>query len=393
MKTKRILTMQARPGMVVAEDVYASGQQLIVARETVLDNRAIAMLRFYSVTDIKILLEEKQNGEQKEEQKEPQKETLEEPLKEEKKEEPSGVPPEPEKQEPNFNEAVRKTKEYQMFNVEFRLSVVSLKGALDRFVSDPSRELDMDKLLNGVDKVLSEGRNGVHVIHMLQCMRNFDDLTYIHSMNVALLCSVFAKWCHFSNEDEKLLVLAGLLHDIGKLKIPSAIVMKPDALTDEEYQIMKTHPEEGYVILKDQDIDPRIKLSALMHHEKCDGSGYPNRLTSDKIEEFAKIIAIVDTYDAMTSARIYRGALCPFEVISTFEENGYQKYDPKFLLPFLQGIVDTYLHCNVRLSDGQMGEIVFTNSNALSRPMIQTKDGFIDLAAKEYRNLKITELL
>ena len=371
MKVKRILTMQAKPGMIVAENVYSSSHQLIIAKETALDNRAIAMLKFYSITDFKIVQQEKEEVK--------------------KEEEPSLVPPE--KTEPNFNETVRKTKEYQMFNKEFRLSVVSLKGIFDKFMADDTQPLDMEQILARVDSVLSETRNGVHVIHMMQCMRNFDDLTYVHSMNVALLCSVLAKWFRFSKEDARLLVQAGLLHDIGKLKIPSAIVMKPGSLTDEEYQIMKTHPEEGFAILKDQDLDLRIKLSALMHHEKCDGSGYPNHFVADKIIDYAKIVAIVDTYDAMTSARIYRGAICPFEVISSFEKDGYQKYDPKFLVPFLQGIVDTYLHCNVRLSDGQLGEIIFNNPSALSRPIIQTKNGFIDLSAKEHKDLKIVELL
>ena len=116
-----------------------------------------------------------------------------------------------------------------------------------------------------------------------------------------------------------------------------------------------------------------------MHHEKCDGKGYPLGYTSDKIDKFAKIVAIADVYDAMTAARVYRGPLCPFKVIEIFEQEGFQKYDTKYILTFLENVVSTYLSHRVRLSDGREGTIFFINKQKLSRPIIKCDEVVINL--------------
>ena len=144
-------------------------------------------------------------------------------------------------------------------------------------------------------------------------MRDVDDLTYVHSMNVALIASVIGKWMGYNQEKIKVLTLAGLMHDIGKLLIPEKILNKPGNLTDNEYEIMKKHVNLGYEQVKNKFMPMSVKEAILLHHEKCDGTGYPFGLKSDKIPETAKIIAIADVYDAMTSSRIYRAPICPFE--------------------------------------------------------------------------------
>ena len=125
----------------------------------------------------------------------------------------------------------------------------------------------------------------------------------------------------------------------------------------------------------------------LLHHEKCDGSGYPLGLKGNKINDLAKMITIVDIYEAMTANRCYREGICPFEVIKMYEDEGYQKYDPKYLIPFLQGISDTYLHDTVLLNDGRQGEIIMTNKTALSRPFIMIGDEFVDLSRRPDLNI------
>ena len=93
-----------------------------------------------------------------------------------------------------------------------------------------------------------------------------------------------------------------------------------------------------------------------MHHEKCDGSGYPFGLKGNKIDPFAKIVAIADVYDAMTAARVYRGPLCPFQVIDIFEKEGLQKYEASFILKFLQNVVNTYINNRVLLSEEALAD-------------------------------------
>ena len=130
------------------------------------------------------------------------------------------------------------------------------------------------------------------------------------------------------------------------MKIPEEIIKKPGILTEEEYTEIKNHPRRGYNLLKPMKLDERIKKVALMHHERCDGSGYPDGLWGDQIDEFAKIVAIADVYDALTSAMVYRGALCPFEVINmVVEQDGDKRFDPKYLHPFLEGVVKSFIGC------------------------------------------------
>ncbi len=128
-----------------------------------------------------------------------------------------------------------------------------------------------------------------------------------------------------------------------------------------------------------------------MHHERCDGSGYPSRLLTNDIDEFAKIVAIADVYDAMTSARVYRGPLCPFDVVHIFETEGLKKFEPKYLLTFLKRIMDTYMNNDVLLNNGETGTIIMINQLYLSKPVIKTAASFIDLSQEP--DLYITKIL
>ena len=107
-----------------------------------------------------------------------------------------------------------------------------------------------------------------------------------------------------------------------------------------------------------------------MHHEKCDGSGYPYGFTADKISFFSKMVTIVDIYDAMTSNRCYRNPLCPYSVIESFEQDGFQKYDPELYLEFLRHIGTSFIGERILLNNGLEGEVVFVNPSYLSRPTI-----------------------
>ena len=124
-----------------------------------------------------------------------------------------------------------------------------------------------------------------------------------------------------------------------------------------------------------------------MHHEKCDGSGYPIGLHGDKINELAKLITIVDIYEAMTANRCYHEGICPFDVIRMYEDDGYQRYDPKYLVPFLQGISDTYLHNTVLLNDGTKGEVILTNKSKVSRPGLLVDGQYLDLTMRPELNI------
>ncbi|MBQ5676290.1 MAG: HD-GYP domain-containing protein [Lachnospiraceae bacterium] len=356
---KRMNIMNLVPGMVTAEDVFSYNNTLIIPKGACLTDESITRLELYSIISIRI-----------------EDEVV-----------PVEAPAVPDFNNPDsenwpYSQVVQSSEEFKAFKAEFNENMSTLKSCLNDVV-EKNAPLRVDEMLHGTLDILSNCKTSGNVFSMLQNMRQYDDLTYAHSLNVALICNVFAGWLDFTPEDRELATICGLFHDIGKLTIPEDIVKKPSKLTDEEYNIIKTHPLEGYRILKNQDIDQHIKNSALMHHERCDGGGYPLGIKAEKIDRFAKIVSIADVYDAMTAARVYRGPLCPFTVIEIFEKEGLQKYDTHFILTFLENIVLTYMNNHVRLSNGQIGKIVFVNKTRLSRPMIATEDKFIDLSKEQ----------
>ena len=136
-----------------------------------------------------------------------------------------------------------------------------------------------------------------------------DSYTNGHSARVADYAKRLAIAAGKTEQEVLIIHYAGLLHDVGKIAIPEAIITKPTKLTDEEFEIIKTHPVEGAKILADVDIMPELKDAAKYHHERIDGKGYPEGLKGDEIPEIARVIAVADAYDAMTSKRSYRDAL------------------------------------------------------------------------------------
>lgn len=352
MEAVRIRTDQAEVGMVVATDVYTSNNQLILTKGTKLDERMITRLRFYNIYGLFVFKGEFEEESHKEE---------------------------------SYIDMLRNTAEFKKFNRSYVESVSSVEQSFQSILANSDGgDINIDALLADTDKILHEGRNGAHIFEMLHGIRDYDDMTYVHSLNVSLICSIFGAWLKLPREEIRILTLGGLLHDIGKMLVPRDILTKADKLSNEEYDAIKLHAIKGYQALKDYPVDIRVKYAALMHHERCDGSGYPNGFKSDQIEEFSKIIAIADVYDAMTSNRRYRKAICPFDVVENFERDGFLKYDPGYLMVFMERIVQSYLHNIVRLSDGREGEVVMINKLALSRPVIRTGNDFIDLS-KEHR--------
>ncbi len=269
---------------------------------------------------------------------------------------------------------------YNKFNENVIQSAKTLEDSLSMFITNADGDLSSNELLNQTKEIIVMSENPIRTFHMMHKIRKYDDATFIHSLNVAILCNMFGHWINMPQDDLDVLTLAGLLHDVGKMKIPEEIIKKPGILTEEEYTEIKNHPRRGYNLLKPMKLDERIKKVALMHHERCDGSGYPDGLRGDQIDEFAKIVAIADVYDALTSARVYRGALCPFEVINmVVEQDGDKRFDPKYLHPFLEGIVKSFIGCEVVLSDGEKGTIVAMHADELARPSVCVSGKVLDL--------------
>lgn len=351
---KQILTADLKPGMVTASRIYSPKGQFLYEAGSTLTAQMIAHLTYYSISSVQIAEEpvESRYFRDRLRQQHPSAETR--------------------------AQKIQSSKEYKTFSRKFDQNISSLHSALNDCILR-SKELDTKQLLSETLTLFSTHTTTISMFDMLHNLRQIDDSTYAHSINVALISRMIGIWLGYSEEDLDTLTLCGMLHDIGKCCISNQIISKPAKLTPEEYSEVQKHTLLGYELLKPMQIDERIKKAALMHHERCDGTGYPMQLKDTDIDDFAAIVSIADVYDAMTANRCYRAGLCPFEVIAQFEHEGLQKYKPRFILTFLNRIANTYINNNVRLNDGTIGEIVFINKR-LTRPTIRIdSERFINL--------------
>lgn len=284
------------------------------------------------------------------------------------------------KESKTAKQRVAESPQFMGFQMEYYHAISVLKDAFAAAI-DKGTPLNPEELLESIKPLYQKRDTIVELFDMLNNLRALDDTIYAHSINVALVARMIGRWLRIDKQSLDIITEAGLIHDIGKCLIPEEVLNKQGKLTDEEFDLIRSHPKLGYKLIKGMDLDSRIKKATLQHHERCDGTGYPTGLDEDNIDEVAMIIAIADVYDAMTAARSYRIPLCAFQVIAKFEEEGFQKYPIKFIMTFLRQIAMTYQSNRVVLNDGRSCKIIMLNKNDLSRPMVKFDDNsIIDLS-------------
>lgn len=217
--------------------------------------------------------------------------------------------------------------------------------------------------------MLSVSRNPYALIAITR-LKKRDEYTYVHSLAVSALMTSFARTLGLSEQDAFELGLAGLLHDIGKIIVPEYILQKPDSLSDEEFALVRTHPEQGYLLLSQNPLTPAVILDVCRHHhERLDGSGYPFRLKSDAISRAAQIAAICDVYDALTSNRSYKEAWTSEDAICRmYEWTGH--FDRKLLFFFMKTIGVYPPRLLVQLRSNRLG-MTMPNDRRASRPKVR----------------------
>ena len=378
---KNIKISDLKSGMVIAEPVKTKRGQELIPAGTSLTKQLISRMEFYGIDsacidETSMLTEEEVQA------------ALQAAMAQKYGHSPQEVDSEelqPEvttpKNEVAYSQKVKRSKSFQEYSLQSTVVTELLRDQLEGFVFE-KKPMDFDAMLKSVKSLITPGQTVIQYFDMLHNLRSSDDSVYSHSLNVAMISRILGKWLKWNSSDLDSLVIAGLLHDIGKILIPSEILNKEGKLTDEEFEQIRWHPRSGYDLIKDLKVDSRIKKAALQHHERCDGSGYPMQVSEIMLDDFAMVVAIADVYDAMTAARKYRAPLCPFQVIREFERDGYHKYKTEFLLTFLRHIATTYQNNRVILSDGQAAKIILLNQNTLSEPLVQLNDGScIDLAS------------
>ncbi|MBS4032452.1 MAG: HD-GYP domain-containing protein [Clostridiales bacterium] len=285
-----------------------------------------------------------------------------------------------------------------------REAVKVLKGMLmaNRFDRQGQRKIVLDNRFRPVlEKMVEDVLANKDVVINLSDIRNSDDYTFFHSVNVCTLCLLTGAGMDYSRTSLEELGVGALLHDMGKVCIDDKILNKNGSLTPEEYEEIKRHPALGFEILSQQ---PSISADSikvvLQHHERCDGSGYPYKLTREDIHPAARLVMAVDVYDALTADRPYRSSMPPHLAIENISVCA-GLYDESMVQHFFRHLAAYPVGTVIRLSNGDLGLVVKNHKGAPLRPVIRickSGDGYIydspyDINLMEKLNLVIVEVL
>ena len=259
-------------------------------------------------------------------------------------------------------------------------------------------KLNMDIL----QPVMASGRlrdlykEGATAVSMIYTMNQEGDYNLHHCVHLAILGGLMAKWMGLTGIDRQNLVLAGLFLDIGKQFIDKELLEKKGRLTEEEFDILKNHVVDSFKLLESSELSGRADLmnGVIQHHERNDGSGYPSGLEADRISTFGKVLAVLDSYDAMASSRTYAEKRSPFEVFKILYADVLDgKLDSEYAVLFMRKLNAALNGCWLRLSDGTAGRIVYIDeSRVTAMPVVQLVDGgFIDL--NTVKDITVVEIM
>jgi len=334
-------TEKLQIGMTLGENIYRN-EQLVISEGVILNSRHIQMLKRMSIVQVKVLEELSVKKEF--------------PVKKE-------------------------------ISEKYKSSVESFKKicygvTIGNFVV-------YDEVKDCLDPLIQELETKPEMALKLWQIYAADFYTYEHSVKVCMLSILLAKWMNkpqvFIDEIGKV----GLLHDIGKCNIPNEILNKPDVLTEEEFSVMKTHSTLGYVLLSStKELGRDILKGVLHHHERFDGTGYPAKLSGKSIPEYARIVSVVDVFDAMTSNRIYREKMNPYKVFEIMSDGSSGALDPDISNFFLDRIKRSYLGELVLLNSGEVAKIHNVESEMHHRPIIELNGEIVDLKTNQTIEIK-----
>mgnify|MGYP000975230112 CR=1 FL=1 len=288
------------------------------------------------------------------------------------------------------------------FEPEYKTRVITeLKSVYTDFsrthtFSNRHLDISADLAEDMVVKILNKDEYLVNVV----AIKDYDNYTYSHSMCVAVLSVLIGIRMGYSERELKELALSGLLHDIGKVDIPIEIINKHGALTESEFAEIKKHPLKSVEHIRSCCALSQMVLAGVAeHHEKYDGTGYPYGLQGENICIYARILALADVYDALTSERAYRQAWSPSEAIEYMLTQGNTHFDYELLQTFLKTVVAYPVGSIIRLSDDSLGLVVRTSPDNTLRPVVRIirsagkagKGDIIDLSSDfSYLNVTVT---
>lgn len=254
------------------------------------------------------------------------------------------------------------------------------------------------KILNKTDKIsnrfiqrklvpkIQELSINNSISNVILSLSKKDNYTYRHSIGVAVLSYLLGKWLGMEKMELKNLAIAGLLHDLGKIKISDSILNKPSRLSTGEYTEIKLHTNWGYELIRNlPEITEQQALVAFQHHEREDGSGYPLGVSGDQINYFSKIVAVADVFHTMISERVYKKPVPLYQVFQELYQHSFGLFDPTIVRCFIKNIMSKLVGDNVLLSDGLVARIVMIHPDDLINPLVEIEGRFYDLRKSEQK--------
>ena len=268
-------------------------------------------------------------------------------------------------------------------------------NASKKAVASMFHDVRMGKAVNAeaamqmVDDIAASVDRNLGALISLVRLKNKDEYTYMHSVAVCALMIALSKELGLSEAETKQAGLAGLLHDIGKAGIPLEVLNKPGALTEDEFTLVKLHPERGLALLRLANITDEVTLDVcLHHHEKINGTGYPKKLKADEISIFAKMGAVCDVYDAITSARPYKDGWEPGVSLQRMAQ-WKDHIDDRIFKAFVKSVGIYPIGSMVKLKSGRLAVVIDQSSKSLLKPVIKV---FFSTKSKSRINVEVIDL-
>lgn len=331
-KTLQLQVSLLAPGMELARDVHSADGKVLIGEGTVISNHTIKKLKNWHINTVNIYNEVAAN-----------------PI----------VDP-----------------KIQQFVNSYNKSVTVVQEAFETIRA--TQEVPLDTFSATAEELAENVMAAGNVIDRLYDLPAVDDATFQHSVNVGVISALIATWMGYPPDVVNAISLSGLMHDVGKAKLPVQLLNQTDKLPPADYNLYQRHAAYGYEMVRDlPGLAQSVMAGVVQHHERTDGSGYPYKLTPDKIHPYANIVAIADLYDeALTVNREPTLACSPYSGLEKLEDEKY-RVNPEICLMFTSRMLN-YLSGNiVALTDGRQGRVVCLDKTRPSRSIVQLTDGTV----------------